>query len=174
MVILFSIMKYSAVLLCILTIGILSVTAISETASAATGDSYFFYGTWEYEETDDYGEATGEVTFSTGDEFEYTWTFTSIDGDSISETYEGKWKIEDDELFLKFEDSEDWDDGAEYEFNGLHTEVTLGEGDDEITWTKQGSVCGACCPFIFMIIGVAAVAQLVLMVIKKKGFLRRV
>ena len=94
------------------------------------------------------------MVFRAGGEGDYH-SDSSILGDS-GEPSPFEWEIDGDVLRVKLEGS-DWIEGV-FEFSSFYTKFTFENGGDE--FEKTGSVCGVCCPFAFMIIGIPAVAGL--------------
>jgi len=134
---------------------VLAVMPVS--VNAGPLDEYFFIGKWSFEDSDEEGSAKFTVIFKPGGEGTYIFEFTHGE-ETESEESDFEWKIEDDKIFIKEGDSEEWpEEGQAYEFSSGYTKLKVGDMDD-YEFEKQGGTAAVCCPFLFTIIGLPAFA----------------
>ena len=150
--------RYSTLIAAVGVMALIGAIVVPLSTQAGPADSYFILGEWTYENEDEWGTSTITINFKMGGEGTMLFEYEG-EGESESDESSFEWKIEDDKLFMKFEDDTDYDEGTEYEFGSFYTTLKAGDSDDE--YKKTGSVCGVCCPFPFMVIGIPALAGLV-------------
>ncbi len=119
-----------------------------QTADAGPADYYFFLGEWTLHDSNALGDYKITMVFEVGGE---GTSVTEWDYGSTTTTTEGtfEWKVEEDQICIKDEGASDWSQ-MDYEFESFYSEVYV-NGDK---YEKSGNVCGACCPFCFMYMGI--------------------
>ena len=163
----FDMKKMSKLVVSVSIVFLLGMTIIPLSVQAGPTDSYFILGQWKHEATDGPETTVTKLTFKLGGEGEMEVEYTGESSSSTSNR-EFTWEFVDDKLEITYAD---WDTTISYtyELSDLYTTLDLDSGwGGETQYKKTASICGVCCPFPFMVIGVPAFACLGGMILLKK------